>query len=85
LSASGQEVSHDQRGSGRAALDEAEEGTEVSGGGKAREVQVGQARTEGLVEHGEAVRDVDPVEHTGVVMGTYEPAGEIVTGSFAQD
>jgi dihydrofolate reductase len=25
------------------------------------------------------------VSTTGVVMGTYEPAGEIVTGSFAQD
>jgi dihydrofolate reductase len=25
------------------------------------------------------------VSSTGVVIGTYEPAGEIVTGSFAQD
>jgi dihydrofolate reductase len=25
------------------------------------------------------------VSTTGVVMGTYEPAGEIVTGSFARD
>jgi mutator family transposase len=57
LSGSGQEVPHDQRGSGRAALDEAEEGTEVSGGGKAREIQAGHAHAEGVVEHGEAVRD----------------------------
>src|SRR6266545_609296 len=33
-----------------------------------------------------ALRLVDSkVSTTGVVMGTYEPAGEIVTGSFAQD
>jgi len=25
------------------------------------------------------------VSTTGVIIGTYEPAGEIVTGSFAQD
>jgi dihydrofolate reductase len=33
-----------------------------------------------------ALRLVDSkVSTTGVVIGTYEPAGEIVTGSFAED
>ena len=33
-----------------------------------------------------ALRLVDSkVSTTGVVMGTYEPAGEVVTGSFALD
>jgi hypothetical protein len=40
--------------------------------------------SEGTIPSGLKLLD-STVSTTGVVMGTYEPAGEIVTGSFAQD
>jgi dihydrofolate reductase len=40
--------------------------------------------SEGTIPAGLKLVD-SKVSTTGVVMGTYEPAGEIVTGSFAQD
>jgi dihydrofolate reductase len=40
--------------------------------------------TEGTIPSGLKLLD-SKVSTTGVVIGTYEPAGEIVTGSFAQD
>jgi peptidoglycan/LPS O-acetylase OafA/YrhL len=63
----GHELPDDQGGGRRGALDEAEEGAEVSGGGEAREVQAGEARPEGLVQRGGAVGHGDPVEDAGEV------------------
>ena len=40
--------------------------------------------SEGTIPSGLKLLD-STVSTTGVVMGTYEPAGEIVTGSFAQN
>jgi dihydrofolate reductase len=50
-------------------------------------VLIGSGRrlfSEGTIPSGLKLLD-STVSTTGVVMGTYEPAGEIVTGSFAQD
>jgi dihydrofolate reductase len=50
-------------------------------------VLIGSGRrlfSEGTIPSGLKLLD-STVSTTGVVMGTYEPAGEIVTWSFAQD
>src|SRR5450755_4301218 len=49
------------------ALREAEERAEVPRGRKARQVQAGEARLEGLVEHREPVGNLDAVEHSGEI------------------